>query len=47
MFDCGCRGVGLALDPSAGAEDVKGKAAVDLPLWLLQPLTSRNMLTVK
>lgn len=47
MFEVGCRGVGLALDPSSGAEDVKAKAAVDLPLWLLQPLTSRSMLTVK
>jgi hypothetical protein len=47
MFECACRGVGLALDPSSGSEDVKAKAAVLLPIWLLQPLTSRGFLRVK
>ena len=47
VFKCGSRGVGRAIDPSCGAEDVKSRAAVELPLWMLQPLTSRDMLTVK
>lgn len=47
MFKCGSRGVGRALDPSSGAEDVAVRAAVELPLWMLQPLTSRDMLAVK
>ncbi|BDA42269.1 probable DNA replication complex GINS protein PSF3 [Coccomyxa sp. Obi] len=47
MFKVGSRGVGRALDPSSGSEDVKQRAAVELPLWMLQPLTSRDMLSVK
>ncbi len=47
MFKVGSRGVGRALDPSSGSEDVKPRAAVELPLWMLQPLTSRDMLSVK
>jgi len=47
MFKCGSRCVGRALDPSSGAEDVAPRAAVELPLWMLQPLTSRDMLAVK
>lgn len=47
MFKCGSRGVGRALDPSSGAEDVKPRAAAELPLWMLQALTSRDMLAVK
>ncbi len=47
IFKVGSRGVGRALDPSSGSEDVKPRAVVELPLWMLQPLTSRDMLSVK
>jgi hypothetical protein len=46
-FGVACSGVGRALDPSAGLEDVRAGAAVELPLWLLPPLAQRGMLGVR
>lgn len=46
-FRVGCAGVGRALDPSAGQSDVKAGANVELPLWLLPPLTGRDMVSIK
>ena len=40
-------GLGRALDPASDAEDVAQGADVDLPLWMVQNLAARQMVTLR
>ncbi len=42
-----CAGVGRALDPSSGKEDVAAGARMDLPLWMLPMLVERDVVSVR
>ena len=40
-------GLGRALDPASDAQDVAQGADVDLPLWMIQNLAARQMVTLR
>ena len=46
-FNTGVAGLGRQLNPSASDEDLAEGSSVELPLWLVPHLATRNMLRVK
>ena len=46
-FNTGVRGLGRQLNPSASDENLAEGSGVELPMWLVPHLATRNMLRVK
>eukprot|EP00798_Chlamydomonas_sp_ICE-L_P014512 gene14512-20541_t len=46
-FKYGAEGLGKSLDPGGNEKDLAAESKVEIPLWLLQPLSKRGMVTFK